>query len=181
MAQDDWFRPVVHIEGQESLFSDEDLSIPEAREPVPLPEGALVVYTDGACSGPVGPGGWAWWVNDDLWEAGFCPEVTAQRMEVQAVVEALTAIDSGVALEVRSDSRYVVNAFSEWIYTWQRKGWQRKRGQQIAHQDLFSRAWDLLAGRPPVGFTWVKGHSGIAGNEAADRAAVAAVRGAHHH
>jgi ribonuclease HI len=131
------------------------------------------VYTDGACSGNPGPGGWAWAVPGWRWASGFDPSTTNQRMELQAVLEAVRALDG--PLDVVTDSTYVANCFRDkWFLGWRRRGWRNAAGKPVANRDL----WEPLieaheAGRFGVP-RWVKGHSGDAMNDLVDALAVEA-------
>jgi ribonuclease HI len=128
------------------------------------------VYTDGACHGNPGPGGWAWACSFERFASGAAPATTNQRMEVTAVLEALRANEG--ALEVVSDSAYVVNCFRDrWWEGWQRRGWRNAKGQPVANQDLWRPLVRIVQGRPGLRFSWVKGHSGDPLNEFVDRLA----------
>ena len=144
------------------------------------PKDAVVVYTDGACSGNPGPGGWAWAVAP-LGEpsgAGAENPSTNQRMEVKAVIEALRTLHviDGV-LEVRSDSTYVVNCFRDkWWQGWLAKGWLNSQRKAVANQDLWEDLFTEVVkrGANKTVFTWVKGHSGEPMNDLVDALAVEA-------
>lgn len=130
------------------------------------------VYTDGACSGNPGPGGWAWAVPDDVYAAGFAAHTTNQRMEIQAVLEALRVLDG--PLVVVSDSTYVVNCFKQgWYKTWRKNGWRNSQRRPVANRDLWEPLIELATSRD-VTFRWVKGHGADAMNDLVDRLAVAA-------
>lgn len=150
-------------------------SRPGAR-PAPRPEGATrtVVYTDGACSKNPGPGGWAWAVPDGPWARGAEAASTNQRMELTAVLEALRALDG--AIEVVSDSTYVVNCFRDkWWAGWRRRNWRNSQNKPVANRDLWEPLVELvLAG--DVTFRWVKGHNGEPMNDLVDRLAVESAR-----
>lgn len=135
-----------------------------------------VVYTDGACLGNPGPGGWAWAVPGGAFAAGPDPATTNQRMEVEAVLEALRAIPG--AVKVVSDSTYVVKCFNDrWYEGWQRRGWTNSQKKPVANQDLWRPLIDLyLSRRDEIEFEWVKGHSGDAMNDVVDRLAVEAAQ-----
>jgi ribonuclease HI len=140
----------------------------------------IVVYTDGACSGNPGPGGWAWAVapSGAPQASGGEPRTTNQRMEVRAALEAIRAFDPHETIEVVSDSTYVVNCFRDrWWEGWLRRGWTNSQRQPVANRDL----WEPLIGevrQREVRFRWVKGHGGDPMNDLVDRLAVAAARGA---
>jgi ribonuclease HI len=136
----------------------------------------LEVYTDGACAGNPGPGGWAWAIAPgDRFDSGGVAHTTNQRMEIQAVLEALRAIDD--PLVIVSDSTYVVNCFrDQWFVKWQRNGWKNSQKQPVANRDLWEPLVELyLAHRPQM--RWVKGHSGDPMNDLVDRLAVEASKG----
>lgn len=131
------------------------------------------MFTDGACRGNPGPGGWAWAVSEENFAAGFEPHTTNQRMEIMAASEAVSAIDG--PLVVHSDSTYVVKCFNDrWWAGWHRRGWKNSSGQPVANRDLWEPFIDRVVARGDVDFVWVKGHAGHAGNELADRLATAA-------
>lgn len=131
------------------------------------------VYTDGACSGNPGPGGWAWVVPDGESAAGGDPHTTNQRMELVAALEAITAHDG--VLEIVSDSTYLVNCFRDgWWKGWIARGWMNSQRKPVANRDLWEPIVDAYQIRQ-ITFTWVKGHSGNRWNDAADQLAVAEV------
>lgn len=136
-----------------------------------------VIYTDGACSGNPGPGGWAWAVAPDGERHGSGGErrTTNQRMEVRAVLEALRA--NAGQLTIVSDSTYVVNCFRDsWWVRWQKNGWRNAKKEPVANTDLWKPLIDLYQERLPE-FRWVKGHSGDRMNDLVDRLAVVAAQG----
>lgn len=145
--------------------------------------GVIHVYTDGACSGNPGPGGWAAIVIDDGRErelTGGETSTTNQRMELQAAIEGLAAIPGGrreVALY--SDSAYVVNCFRDrWYVRWRRNGWKNAQKKPVENRDLWE-ALIQLAERHDVSWHKVAGHSGHPLNERADRLARAAIARLH--
>ena len=139
---------------------------------------SLVIYTDGACSGNPGPGGWAWAVAPNGEPRGFGsePDTTNQRMELLAVINALrTYADSAEAIEIVSDSTYVVHCFRDkWWMGWQRRGWKNSQRQPVANRDLWEPLIELVNSRTDISFTWVKAHNGEPMNELVDQLAVAA-------
>jgi ribonuclease HI len=138
-------------------------------------EAATVVFTDGACQGNPGPGGWAWAVPDGPYASGHATRTTNQRMEVTAVLEALRALPG--PLQVWSDSTYVVNCFRDrWWEGWLRRGWVNSARKPVANRDLWEPLIDLYRERGDVTFRWVKGHSGNAMNDLVDELAVVAAR-----
>lgn len=144
-----------------------------APSAMPVPPGALEVYTDGACSGNPGPGGWAWAVADGRQDSGAETPSTNQRMEIRAALEAVRSLDG--PLLVVSDSTYVVTCFRDgWWRRWLANSWLTSAKKPVANQDLWEPLVDLVAAREDVAFHWVKGHSGHPMNDLADRLAVAA-------
>ncbi|MEO1057658.1 MAG: ribonuclease H [Actinomycetota bacterium] len=149
------------------------MSDPSATSP-------LVVYTDGACSGNPGPGGWGWAVAPGGEPSGSGGErsTTNQRMEIYAVLDALRTLPDR-PVEIVSDSTYVVNCFRDgWWVRWERNGWKNSKKQPVANTDLWQPLIDLVRDDLPAGrvrFRWVKGHSGDPMNDIADRLAVEAV------
>lgn len=132
------------------------------------------VFTDGACRGNPGPGGWAWVVPDGPWASGAEPETTNQRMELTAVLEALRELDGPV--EVHSDSTYVVNCFRDrWWEGWLRRDWRNSKREPVANRDLWEPLVELYRARADeIAFTWVKGHAEHEWNDIADRLATEA-------
>ncbi len=132
------------------------------------------MYTDGACQGNPGPGGWAWAVPQGRYQSGADGYTTNQRMEVRAALEAVTSLAG--PLEVVSDSTYVVNCFRDrWWEGWLARGWLNSAKKPVANRDL----WEPLiaayrADLARIRFRWVKGHGTDAMNDLVDRLAVAA-------
>ena len=139
---------------------------------------SIVIYTDGACSGNPGPGGWAWAVAPTGEPSGFGhePQTTNQRMELLAVINALrTYSDFREPIEIVSDSTYVVYCFRDkWWMGWQRRGWKNSQRQPVANRDLWEPLIELVNSRNDISFTWVKAHNGDPMNELVDQLAVAA-------
>lgn len=136
----------------------------------------LVVFTDGACKGNPGPGGWGWAVapSGEPQGSGGDAATTNQRMEMTAVIEALQSAPTGTPVEIVSDSTYVVNCFRDgWWKRWERNGWQNSKRQPVANADLWRPLIDLVRSGD-VTFRWVKGHSGDPMNDLVDALAVAA-------
>jgi ribonuclease HI len=146
----------------------------------------LVVYTDGACSGNPGPGGWGWATLTGIEGSGSEAQSTNQRMEVWAVLDALQTllVRHGGPIRVVSDSTYVVNCFRDgWWKGWLTRGWKNSQKQPVANQDLwkplvtlYRDAMSTPLGPDRVTFQWVKGHSGNPMNDRVDELAVAAAR-----
>jgi ribonuclease HI len=138
----------------------------------------ITVYTDGACSGNPGPGGWAWAVAPDGEPnaSGGEPLTTNQRMELLAALEALRTLSpGGERIRVVSDSLYVVKCFTDkWYVKWERNGWRNSKREPVANDDLWRPLVEFeRAGN--VRWEWVKGHSGDRLNDLVDRLAVAAI------
>ena len=134
---------------------------------------AVDAFTDGACSGNPGPGGWGVVLRSNGHEKelfGGEAETTNQRMELTAAIEALKALKKPCRVTIHSDSRYVVQGMTEWIHNWKRKGWKNAGRQPVANRDLWEEL-DRLASRHEVRWQWVKGHAGHAENERADELA----------
>lgn len=131
------------------------------------------VYTDGACLGNPGPGGWAAllrFAGRERELVGGERDTTNNRMELMAVIAALEALREPCAVCVHTDSQYVQKGISEWISGWQRRGWRTSGGDPVKNRDLWER---LLAAsvRHRVDWRWVKGHAGHVENERVDRLA----------
>ena len=136
--------------------------------------GATVVYTDGACRGNPGPGGWAWAIPGGAWASGYESDTTNQRMEITAVLRAVEELDG--PLHVVSDSTYVVNCFRDgWWRGWIERGWKNSRKEPVANRDLWEPLIELALDGGAT-FRWVKGHSGDRLNDFVDLIAVEAAR-----
>ncbi|MDI6910629.1 ribonuclease H [Nocardioides sp.] len=145
------------------------------RPAMPVPEGAREVFTDGACSGNPGPGGWAWAVDTSVYASGHESPSTNQRMEIRAALEAVRSLDG--PLLVVSDSTYVVHCFRDlWWQGWLDRDWVSSARKPVANRDLWEPLVGLVQDRGDVAFAWVKGHSGHVMNDFVDRLAVAATR-----
>jgi ribonuclease HI len=132
-----------------------------------------VIYTDGACSGNPGPGGWGAVLSfgDVVKELhGGERATTNNRMELMAAISALEALNRPVTVQLYTDSKYVLDGITKWLSGWQRNGWKTSTKQPVKNTDLWQR---LVAAMAPheVNWHWVKGHHGIAGNERADELA----------
>jgi ribonuclease HI len=138
-----------------------------------VPPDAVSVFTDGACSGNPGPGGWAWAVDRSAYASGTEAVSTNQRMEIRAALEAVRALDG--PLLVVSDSTYVVHCFRDrWWSGWLARGWLTSARKPVANRDLWEPLVDAVRERGDVAFHWVKGHSGHAMNDFVDALAVEA-------
>ena len=133
------------------------------------------VWTDGACRGNPGPGGWALVADDGRWARGAEARSTNQRMEIKAAYEAVLAHEG--PLTVVSDSTYVVNCFRDrWWDGWIKRGWLNAQKKPVANRDLWEPLVEAVVSRGDVAFQWVKGHSGDRMNDLVDQLAVAASR-----
>jgi len=133
----------------------------------------IIAYTDGACSGNPGPGGWGVWLKYGEHEKELCggeKDTTNQRMELQAAIEALKALKKPCAITIITDSKYVLNGITNWIHGWKKKGWKNSKKEAVANRELWE-ALDALNQKHDVDWQWVKGHSGDEGNERADELA----------
>jgi ribonuclease HI len=142
------------------------------------------VYTDGACSGNPGPGGWGvHFVPSDETDivreySGGEPHTTNNRMELMATIIALEKAPDGVELTIFTDSKYVQQGITKWIVNWKANGWKTSARKPVMNQDLWQRLDELHGSTKfkAVIWSWVKGHAKIAGNERADRLAVQALK-----
>ncbi|MEX0958019.1 MAG: ribonuclease HI [Burkholderiales bacterium] len=131
------------------------------------------VYTDGACKGNPGPGGWGAllrWNGHEKELFGGEPATTNNRMELGAVIEALSALKRRSQVRVHTDSQYVRNGISTWIHDWKRRGWKTADRKPVKNIDLWQRL-DLLAQQHEIEWIWVRGHAGHPENERADQLA----------
>jgi len=137
----------------------------------------LDIYTDGACRGNPGPGGWGAVLMHDGRErelSGADPATTNNRMELTAVIEALAALKRPVKARVYTDSQYVRLGILEWVANWKKRGWKTADRKPVKNQDLWERL-DTLAAGHELEWHWVKGHSGVPGNERCDALANEAI------
>ena len=131
------------------------------------------VYTDGACKGNPGPGGWGVWMKCGDQEKEFCggeAETTNNRMEMMAVIEALASLKRSSTVRLHTDSKYVHDGILTWIHNWKRRGWLTADKKPVKNVDLWKRLDELVRGHE-VEWVWVKGHAGNPGNEKADELA----------
>ncbi|MDX8404407.1 MAG: ribonuclease HI [Mariprofundaceae bacterium] len=136
-----------------------------------LPE--VHAFTDGACSGNPGPGGWGVLLRMGKHEKELCggeADTTNQQMELQAAVEALKALKQPCNITIHSDSKYVVQGMSEWIHNWKQKGWKTAGKKPVSNLKRWQEL-DALSAKHQVNWQWVKGHSGHPENERADELA----------
>lgn len=135
----------------------------------------IEIFTDGACSGNPGPGGWGAILRYNGREKELCggdPDTTNNRMELTAVIEALSALKEPCAVKITSDSKYVVDAVQKgWLYGWQKKNWKKSDNSPVLNVDLWQRLLPLLR-KHNVQFLWIRGHAGHSENERCDTLAV---------
>ena len=137
----------------------------------------IEIYTDGACRGNPGPGGWAALLKQGAHEkeiSGAEAHTTNNRMELTAVIRALEALKRPVRASVYTDSEYVRRGISEWLPDWKARGWRTAGRKPVKNQDLWQRLDELAAGHE-IEWHWVPGHAGVPGNERVDRLANAAI------
>jgi len=137
---------------------------------------SVQIYTDGACEGNPGPGGWAAILVHQAHRreiTGACPATTNNRMELMAAIEGLGALKESCAVDLYTDSQYVQRGMSEWVAMWKTRGWRRGK-QPVMNVDLWKRL-DAEAARHQVRWHWIRGHSHHPENERCDRLAVEAI------
>jgi ribonuclease HI len=137
----------------------------------------IEIYTDGACRGNPGPGGWAALLRKGEHEreiSGAEALTTNNRMELTAVIRALEALKRPVQARVYTDSEYVRRGISEWLPAWKARGWRTAERKPVKNQDLWQRLDELSAGHR-IEWHWVPGHAGVPDNERVDRLANAAI------
>lgn len=133
----------------------------------------IQIWTDGACSGNPGPGGWgallvAGTRRKELY--GGAPDTTNNRMELQAAIEALNALKKPSKVTLHTDSTYVKDGLTKWIHGWKKNGWKTAAKKPVKNKDLW-QALDEACARHEIKWVWVKGHAGDEGNEKADELA----------
>lgn len=130
----------------------------------------VTIYTDGACKGNPGPGGWGvYLIYKDKEKSlyGGEAETTNNRMELMAVIQALEALKRPCSIRLHSDSKYVLQGITEWIANWKKRGWKTSANKPVKNEDLWRRLDEAIQ-RHQIQWVWVKGHAGEAGNERAD-------------
>ena len=137
----------------------------------------IEIYTDGACRGNPGPGGWAALLRSGAHEreiSGAAALTTNNRMELTAVLRALEALKRPVQARLYTDSEYVRRGISEWLRGWKARGWRTADRKPVKNQDLWEQL-DALAGKHRIEWLWVPGHAGVPDNERVDRLANEAI------
>lgn len=135
------------------------------------------IFTDGACSGNPGPGGWGAILRYKTVEkelSGYSPSTTNNRMELTAVVEGLRALKEPCDLIVHTDSRYLKDGITSWIHKWKKNGWKTSGRAPVKNKDLWE-ALDAASRKHNIEWRWIKGHAGHPENERADRLAREAI------
>ena len=130
----------------------------------------IEIYTDGACSGNPGPGGWGAVILDNgqsIELSGFEEATTNNRMELMAAISALESLTEKTVVALYTDSNYVKSGITQWISSWKAKGWKKADNEPVKNVDLWQRL-DAICQKHQVSWHWVKGHSGHPGNERAD-------------
>jgi ribonuclease HI len=130
----------------------------------------VVIYTDGACSGNPGRGGWGVvlrWNGTQKELYGGDAQTTNNRMELMAAIQALEALNRPSQVQLHTDSTYLLNGITKWIAAWQRNGWRTSARKPVKNEDLWRRLVEAMNGHE-VSWLWVKGHAGEEGNERAD-------------
>jgi len=128
------------------------------------------IYTDGACKGNPGPGGWGAWLKWGMHSKelfGGEAQTTNNRMELTAVIEALGTLNRPCKIKLHTDSQYVKNGISIWIHDWKRRGWRTADKKPVKNEDLWRKLDGAVQGHD-IEWIWVKGHAGDPGNERAD-------------
>ena len=137
-----------------------------------MPE-RIKIYTDGACRGNPGPGGWGVLIRHNDKEKtlhGGDPETTNNRMELMAAIVALESLTKSSDIDLTTDSKYVIDGINEWMVNWKRRGWKTAAKKPVKNVELWKRL-DEAVSRHNVDWHWVKGHSGHPENELADELA----------
>jgi ribonuclease HI len=140
-------------------------------------KGVVELYTDGACSGNPGPGGWGavlLWGNHRKEMSGGERETTNNRMELMAVIRGIEALNRVARVNIHTDSTYVMKGMTEWIHDWKRRGWKTAARKPVKNADLWQRLDTALTDHH-VRWRWVRGHSGVPENERADELARLAI------
>jgi ribonuclease HI len=137
------------------------------------PVNSVQIYTDGACRGNPGPGGWGALLIAGRHRKtlhGGDPETTNNRMELTAAIEALNALKGRSRVVLHTDSKYMMDGIRDWMPNWKLRGWKTAAKKPVKNQDLW-QALDTAVGRHEIEWRWVKGHDGNSGNETADELA----------
>lgn len=142
-----------------------------------LVTGKIEIYTDGACSGNPGPGGWGAllrWNGHEKEISGGEDDTTNNRMEMMAVIQSLETLKKPSEVDLYTDSKYVMQGVTEWLEGWKARGWKSASKKPVKNQDLWQEI-DSLIQKHKVTFHWIKGHAGHPENERADKLATSAI------
>lgn len=137
----------------------------------------VIMYTDGACRGNPGPGGWGVFMRyqeNNKTLKGSDPETTNNRMELMATIKGLASLNRACDIELYTDSKYVMQGINDWIVNWKKNGWKTAARKPVKNADLWQQL-DTEIARHSIDWHWVKAHSGIEGNEMADQLANEAI------
>lgn len=140
-------------------------------------ENKIEIFTDGACRGNPGPGGWGALIRCNGKEkslSGATADTTNNRMEMMAVIEALKSLESQAKIDITTDSKYVKDGITQWIINWKKRGWKTAANKPVKNVDLW-KVLDVLVAKHQVTWYWVKGHSGHRENEHVDELATSAI------
>jgi len=145
-----------------------------------MPSEIIEIFTDGACQGNPGPGGWGALLiypgNQQKELSGNEPATTNNRMEMLAAIRALEFVKKRAVIRLWSDSQYLIRGINEWLENWKKRGWRTASGSAVKNIDLW-QALDAQMARHSIEWHWVRGHNGHAGNERADQLAREAIGG----
>ncbi len=147
------------------------------QERIDMTENRVEIFTDGACRGNPGPGGWGAilrFAGKETQIKGAVKETTNNRMELQAVISALEKLTKSCAVHVTTDSRYVMDGIQQWLANWKKNGWKTAAKKPVKNEDLWKQL-DKLVEQHDVTWEWVKGHSGHVENEQVDQLANEAI------
>ena len=150
--------------------------VPPVLPAATAPEPPIHIFSDGACSGNPGPGGWAALIRYGRQEkeiSGGEAHTTNNRMELTAATRALQALTRSCKVVIHTDSQYVVKGITEWLPGWKRRGWKNSQNKPVENRDLWEEL-DAATKGHKIDWQWVKGHAGHAENERVDKLAVAA-------
>jgi ribonuclease HI len=139
----------------------------------------IKVYTDGSCHGNPGRGGWAFLLQfpdgEEVTNSGYCPWTTNNKMEMTAVIQALSSFSQTQKLTIYTDSMYVFKGITEWIVGWKKNGWKNSKKEQVKNKELWLEL-DHLSSKYDIEWVWVKAHNGHRENEIVDRLANQAIQ-----
>ena len=134
---------------------------------------SVILYTDGACRGNPGPGGWGVWLRYGEHERELCGgewETTNNRMELMAAIQGLSVLSSACQVQLFTDSKYVLQGITQWMPDWKKRNWKTAAKKPVKNVDLWKELDEQVA-RHQIDWQWVKGHSGDPGNDKADELA----------